>query len=43
MSAIEYSIDSGGAADFSADAARPGDLDQLRPLPRISIHAFCES
>ncbi|WEX88617.1 CpaE family protein [Sinorhizobium garamanticum] len=43
MSAIEYSIDSGGAAEFSADAARPGDLDQLRPLPRISIHAFCES
>ncbi|MDK1377438.1 MULTISPECIES: CpaE family protein [unclassified Sinorhizobium] len=43
MSAIEYSIDSGGAADFPADAARPGDLDQLRPLPRISIHAFCES
>ncbi|WP_026616689.1 AAA family ATPase [Ensifer aridi] len=43
MSAIEYTIDNGGAADFSADATRPGDLDQLRPLPRISIHAFCES
>lgn len=42
MNAIEYSIDSGGG-DFAADAARPGDLDQLRPLPRISIHAFCES
>ena len=42
MSAIEYSIDSGGA-EFAADLSRPGDLDQLRPLPRISIHAFCES
>ncbi|ASY64906.1 Type II/IV secretion system ATPase TadZ/CpaE, associated with Flp pilus assembly [Sinorhizobium sojae CCBAU 05684] len=41
MNAIEYSIDS-GAGDY-ADAARPGDFDQLRPLPRISIHAFCES
>lgn len=43
MSAIEYRIDKGGADDLSADATRPGDLDQLRPLPRISIHAFCES
>lgn len=42
MNAIEYSIDD-GAGEFAADAARPGDLDQLRPLPRISIHAFCES
>lgn len=42
MNAIEYSIDNGGG-EFAADAARPGDLDQLRPLPRISIHAFCES
>ncbi|AFL54474.1 pilus assembly protein CpaE [Sinorhizobium fredii] len=42
MSAIEYSIDTGGA-ELAADVSRPGDLDQLRPLPRISIHAFCES
>ncbi|WP_018235344.1 CpaE family protein [Ensifer sp. BR816] len=42
MSAIEYSIDTDGA-EFAADGSRPGDLDQLRPLPRISIHAFCES
>ncbi|APG82928.1 pilus assembly protein CpaE [Sinorhizobium americanum CCGM7] len=42
MSAIEYNIDTGGA-EFAADVSRPGDLDQLRPLPRISIHAFCES
>lgn len=41
MNAIEYSIDNGGGNN-SADA-RPGDLDQLRPLPRISIHAFCET
>ncbi|MQW90219.1 AAA family ATPase [Sinorhizobium saheli] len=43
MSAIDYMIDNDGAGDFAADATRPGDLDQLRPLPRISIHAFCES
>ncbi len=42
MSPIEYSIDTGGA-ELAADGSRPGDLDQLRPLPRISIHAFCES
>ncbi|ACP27193.1 pilus assembly protein CpaE [Sinorhizobium fredii NGR234] len=42
MSAIEYSIDTGGA-EFAAEVSRPGDLDQLRPLPRISIHAFCET
>ncbi|OAP41502.1 CtpF protein [Sinorhizobium glycinis] len=42
MSAIDYNIDT-GAAEFAADGSRPGDLDQLRPLPRISIHAFCES
>ncbi|ASY58807.1 CpaE family protein [Sinorhizobium sp. CCBAU 05631] len=42
MSAIEYNIDTGGA-ELAADVSRPGDLDQLRPLPRISIHAFCES
>ncbi|MEY9328752.1 AAA family ATPase [Sinorhizobium fredii] len=42
MSAIEYSIDPGGA-EFAAEVSRPGDLDQLRPLPRISIHGFCES
>ncbi|WEX77534.1 CtpF protein [Sinorhizobium numidicum] len=43
MNAIEYRID-GEADEFAAaDAVRTGDLDQLRPLPRISIHAFCES
>ncbi|HXV32173.1 MAG TPA: CpaE family protein [Sinorhizobium sp.] len=42
MSAIDYNIDN-GAGVYPADAARPGDLEQLRPLPRISIHAFCET
>ncbi|RIV16294.1 CtpF protein, partial [Klebsiella pneumoniae] len=27
----------------SEEPLRMGDLDELRPLPRISIHAFCES
>jgi pilus assembly protein CpaE len=42
MSAVEYGIktDEEPAAEVQT---RPGDLDQLRPLPRISIHAFCET
>jgi pilus assembly protein CpaE len=44
MSTVDYSI---GTPTFeevsSADEAAPADLAALRPLPRISIHAFCES
>jgi pilus assembly protein CpaE len=42
MSAVEYGIktDDEPAAEVQT---RPGDLDQLRPLPRISVHAFCET
>ncbi|MQW00356.1 CtpF protein [Sinorhizobium medicae] len=43
MNAIEYTIDSGAAGDWPSEGTRSGDLEQLRPLPRISIHAFCES
>lgn len=44
MSTIDYRIETGAeAGDFGFDTVQPGDLDQVRPLPRISIHAFCES
>lgn len=44
MSAINYDIrtsDSGGA--FAEEVDRSAEMETLRPLPRISIHAFCES
>jgi pilus assembly protein CpaE len=44
MSAINYDIrtsDSGGA--FAEEVDRSAEMEALRPLPRISIHAFCES
>lgn len=42
MSAIDYEFKdpAGRPAD---EAVRPGDLENMRPLPRISVHAFCES
>ena len=41
MSAIEYDIRTEAAnAD---DAPRADELENMRPLPRISVHAFCES
>lgn len=44
MSAIDYKIETGsGDADSAYDAVRPSDIDHLRPLPRISVHAFCET
>jgi pilus assembly protein CpaE len=41
MSAVEYGIKT--EEEPAEVQTRPGDLDQLRPLPRISIHAFCET
>lgn len=41
MSAIDYDIRP-TAAD-AEDAPRTGDIENMRPLPRISVHAFCES
>jgi pilus assembly protein CpaE len=42
MNAVEYGINSGEEPAAEVQT-RPGDLDQLRPLPRISVHAFCET
>ena len=44
MSAIDYEIRTPAVDDRPhGEASRPGEMDALRPLPRISIHAFCES
>ena len=43
MNAVEYGINRGEDEPSAEVVTRPGDLDQLRPLPRISIHAFCET
>jgi len=44
MSAINYEIRGSGEEEISgAEPERNGDMEALRPLPRISIHAFCES
>ncbi|MEK1933092.1 MAG: CtpF protein, partial [Pararhizobium sp.] len=44
MSTIDYKIETAsGEPDGFADTVRPSDVDHLRPLPRISVHAFCET
>lgn len=45
MSAIDYEIEDRTQATerHAAEPVRPSDVEALRPLPRISIHAFCIS
>lgn len=43
MGPIDYSITPQGDDHEQQDQATSVDMDGLRPLPRISIHAFCES
>lgn len=45
MNTIKYDIDSvtQEPGTTSAEPVRTGDLDRMRPLPRISVHAFCLS
>lgn len=44
MSAIDYKIDGMGSEPARlAEPVGSQDVEHLRPLPRISIHAFCES
>jgi len=43
MEAVQYGINKGDNEAPVEVETRPGDLDHLRPLPRISIHAFCET
>ncbi|CAH0339024.1 CpaE family protein [Rhizobium sp. CECT 9324] len=42
MSAIDYEFEEGpGGSRGSAEPVIAGDVEALRPLPRISVHAFC--
>ncbi|MBX5155673.1 MULTISPECIES: CpaE family protein [unclassified Rhizobium] len=43
MSAIEYEIKNQSELRHAEEAVRMADLENMRPLPRISVHAFCES
>lgn len=44
MAPIEYDIKMSAAEDeMVEEQGRATDLDSMRPLPRISIHAFCNS
>lgn len=44
MSPVNYDIQQANPQEsYIEEPLRTGDLDGLRPLPRISIHAFCES
>lgn len=42
MSTINYTIEP-SAEEHMDEAVRPTELEAVRPLPRISVHAFCES
>lgn len=42
MSTVDYSIER-AATERAEEIVRPTDLEAVRPLPRISVHAFCES
>ncbi|MFK0332554.1 CpaE family protein [Rhizobium sp. NPDC090275] len=43
MSTVEYDITNTADLQQAEEAMRMGELDNMRPLPRISVHAFCES
>ncbi|EJL52053.1 Flp pilus assembly protein, ATPase CpaE [Rhizobium sp. CF122] len=43
MSTVEYEIKNTTELRNAEDAIRMAELENMRPLPRISVHAFCES
>ncbi|MBB3315543.1 MULTISPECIES: CtpF protein [unclassified Rhizobium] len=43
MSTVEYEIKNTTELRNAEDAMRMAELETMRPLPRISVHAFCES
>ncbi len=43
MSTVEYEIKNTTELRNTEDAIRMAELESMRPLPRISVHAFCES
>ena len=43
MSTVDYEIKNTSELRQAEEAMRMGELENMRPLPRISVHAFCES
>ncbi len=43
MSAVDYEIKNTTELRNAEEAVRMAELENMRPLPRISVHAFCES
>jgi len=43
MSAVEYEIKNTTELRNAEESVRMADLENMRSLPRISVHAFCES
>ncbi len=43
MSTVDYEIKNTSELRHAEEAIRMGELEHMRPLPRISVHAFCES
>lgn len=43
MSTVDYEIKNNSELRHAEEAMRMGELENMRPLPRISVHAFCES
>ncbi|WP_028745549.1 AAA family ATPase [Rhizobium mesoamericanum] len=43
MSTVEYEIKNTTELRNAEEAIRMAELENMRPLPRISVHAFCES
>ncbi|WP_394691246.1 CpaE family protein [Hoeflea sp.] len=43
MTDLDYSLEQPRQADTAEDTPARGDFDRIRPLPRISVHAFYET
>ena len=43
MSTVDYTFKSEAMQEQADESVRPTDIEAVRPLPRISVHAFCES
>ncbi|MGD9481384.1 AAA family ATPase [Shinella sp. G-2] len=43
MSTVDYDFKNEAMQDQADETVRPTDIESVRPLPRISVHAFCAS
>ena len=43
MSTVDYTFKNEAMQEQADESVRPTDIEAVRPLPRISVHAFCES